>query len=65
MATITRRVTGSLEATQAVTGHKDQKLVQHYASLPALAQVNAVEQVEKHFENLKLIAGRANKCEQN
>lgn len=47
MATITRHVTGSLEATQAVTGHKDQKLVQHYASMPSMAQQDAVNMVEK------------------
>lgn len=46
MATITRRVTGSLDATQAVTGHKDQRLVQHYASLPCNAQIEAVKSVE-------------------
>lgn len=31
MATLTRIHCGSLEVVQAVTGHKDQKLVQHYA----------------------------------
>lgn len=52
MATITRKVTGSLQATQAVTGHKDQRLVEHYASLPSNAQIEAVQQVESY---LKLI----------
>lgn len=52
MATLTRRVTGSLEATQAVTGHKDQKLVQHYASLPATTQIEAVRSVEKYIQEL-------------
>ncbi|MBF0361986.1 MAG: site-specific integrase [Oligoflexia bacterium] len=47
MATLTRRVTGSLDATQAVTGHRDQKLVQHYADLPSETQANAVVSVEQ------------------
>jgi hypothetical protein len=64
MATLTRKVTGSLEATQAVTGHKDQKLVQHYATLPETAQKNAVISVEKHIINLQREALRANNCEQ-
>ena len=64
MATLTRKVTGSLEATQAVTGHKDQKLVQHYATLPENAQKNAVMSVEKHIINLQREALRANNCEQ-
>lgn len=46
MATITRRVTGSLESTQAITGHKDQKLVQHYADLPSHIQIDAQIAVE-------------------
>lgn len=53
MATITRTVTGSLEATQAVTGHKDQRMVEHYATLPAQVQVNAVIQVEKYMSDLE------------
>ena len=52
MATITRMVTGSLEATQAVTGHKDQKLVQHYASLPTTVQTTALKNVESYMNQL-------------
>jgi len=52
MATITRRVTGSLDSTQAVTGHKDQKLVQHYADLPSNTQVEAVSQVEEFMNKI-------------
>lgn len=33
MATLARKATGSLELTQAMTGHKDQKMVQHYARM--------------------------------
>jgi len=54
MATITRRVTKSLEATQAVTGHKDQRLVQHYASLPSEAQKTAVCEVEAFMKGIRL-----------
>ncbi|RLA63491.1 MAG: hypothetical protein DRQ88_08335 [Epsilonproteobacteria bacterium] len=53
MATITRKVTKSLEATQAVTGHKDQRLVQHYATLPEEAQKQAVNDVEKFMNSGK------------
>ncbi len=49
MATITRMVTGSLDATQAVTGHRDQKLVQHYATLPTTAQTTAAQNVENTY----------------
>lgn len=61
MATITRLVTGSLDATQAITGHKDQKLVQHYASMPDQAQKDAVKSVDEHFKSQV----RASKCEQS
>ena len=50
MATITRHVTGSLESVQAVTGHKDQRLVQHYAALSTNVQKNALEQVENFLK---------------
>ncbi len=52
MATITREVTGSLEATQAVTGHKDQRMAQHYASLSSSVQKKAVEDVEVFLKKL-------------
>ena len=50
MATITRRVTGSLEATQAVTGHKDQRMAQHYAQICPSVQREAVGLVEKFIQ---------------
>jgi integrase len=34
MAFITRMVTGSIDSTQAVTGHKDIRMVQHYSGGP-------------------------------
>ena len=33
MGTITRMVTGSMDSAQAVTGHKDIKMAQHYSSM--------------------------------
>ena len=58
MASITRYVTGSLESVQAVTGHKDQRLVQHYAALSTEVQRNALEQVEE------FLIKKENSCEQ-
>jgi len=60
MATITRRVTGSLDCTQAITGHKDQKLVQHYADLPSNVQVEAQTAVESFL----IEKGKDTSCEQ-
>lgn len=54
MGTITRMVTGNLDAAQAVTGHKDIRMVQHYANLPSTANKDAVNQVEDYLEKLKL-----------
>jgi hypothetical protein len=46
VATMTRKHCGSLEIVQAVTGHKDQKLVQHYAQFaPSNHQKLAVEKL--------------------
>lgn len=50
MATITRHVTGSLESVQSVTGHKDQRLVQHYAALNTDIQKDALIQVENFLQ---------------
>lgn len=49
MATLTRQVTGSLNSTQAVTGHKDFKLVQHYAALDNGENKKAIMAVESHL----------------
>jgi integrase len=54
MASITRRVTGSLDSTQAVTGHKDRKMVEHYSGSPDNMQKQAVLDVEKYL-NAKVI----------
>ena len=53
MGTITRMVTGNLDAAQAVTGHKDIRMVQHYANLPSEANKKAVNQVGDFLKSLK------------
>ena len=53
MGTITRRVTGSLDATQAGTGHKDIRMAQHYASLPSEANKLAVTEVQRFMFDLE------------
>jgi len=52
MGTITGKVTGSLDAAQAVTGHKDIKMAQHYASIPTEANKMAVNEVEKFMSQI-------------
>ena len=52
MGTITRKVTGSLDAAQAVTGHKDINMVQHYAAMPSEANRKAVNDVERFMATL-------------
>jgi integrase len=49
MATLTRFVTGSLDSAQAVTGHKDSRLVQHYAHLDRSENKRAIVAVENYL----------------
>lgn len=49
MATLTRKVTGSLTSAQAITGHKDLKLAQHYAGVPEDENMKAIVAVEKYL----------------
>ena len=61
MATLTRKHCGSLEIVQAVTGHKDQRLVQHYAQFaPDENQRKAVEVIDEklNFKRLYVKEGR-------
>ena len=60
MATLTRQVTGSLNSTQAVTGHKDFKLVQHYAGLGNEENKKAIMAVENHLIENSFFDLRAN-----
>ncbi|HOW16535.1 MAG TPA: hypothetical protein PK443_02360, partial [bacterium] len=59
MASITRNVTGSADSTQAVTGHKDIRMVEHYAGAPDNRQKQAVLDVEK-FLNTNVIPFKKN-----
>lgn len=54
MASITRKVTGSADSTQAVTGHKDIRMVEHYSGSPDSKQKQAVRDVEAYL-NEKII----------
>jgi len=56
MGTITRMVTGSMDSAQAVTGHKDIKMAQHYSSMPTDMNKNAVNDVNQFMRNLELSA---------
>lgn len=49
MATLVRSVTGSLDSVQALTGHKDNKLVQHYAGLQIDESKKAIIAVGKYM----------------
>ena len=42
-----------MDAAQSVTGHKDIKMIQHYASLPSEANMKAVQQVGKFMMELE------------
>lgn len=54
MASITRNLTGSIDYTQAVTGHKDIRYVQHYAGTPDSKQEIAVTEVENFMKKIKI-----------
>ncbi len=60
MATITRQVTKSLELTQSITGHRDQKLVQHYAYMDSDNNKLAQNKVENFLLDLQC----SQQCEQ-
>jgi integrase len=62
MATESRRVMGSLDAAQAITGHQSIKMIEHYAKLPTRLQEDTVKKVGEDLErnwlkleNLKII----------
>ena len=45
IASESRRIMGSLDAAQAITGHHSTKMVEHYAKLPTLLQGETVSKV--------------------
>ena len=57
MATLTRSLTRSLDATMAMTGHKDIKLADHYSEIGREVQKETSVIVEKH---LKKVSGMDN-----
>lgn len=52
MANATRRVMGTADAVQAVTGHKDAKMVNIYSDMPEELQIKSVEAVENKIKKL-------------
>jgi len=57
MATLTRYLTRSLDATMAMTGHKDIKLADHYSEIGKEVQRETSLVVEEH---LKKVVGLEN-----
>ena len=52
MATLTRKLTRSLDATMAMTGHKDIKLADHYSEIGEEVQRETYLTVERHLKQL-------------
>ena len=52
MATLTRHLTRSLDATMAMTGHKDIKLADHYSEIGKEVQRETSLKVEEHLKEL-------------
>ena len=50
IASITRKVTGNLDSTQAVTGRKDRRMVEHYAGSPDSKQKTSCIRCGKVFK---------------
>lgn len=50
MATESRRVMGTLDAAQSVTGHHSIKMIEHYAKLPTRLQEDTVRKVGEELE---------------
>lgn len=53
-ATLARLVCGSLDAIQAVTGHKSLKMVQLYGGLDSSLQGESIAKVEEHLKQKAL-----------
>ncbi len=56
MATLARRVGGGLDATMAMTGHKDRDLADHYSEVEDDLQKETSLKVVEHLKELGLIA---------
>ena len=53
MATESRRVMGTLDAAQSVTGHHSVKMAEHYAKIPTKLQEETVNKVGDSFERCR------------
>jgi hypothetical protein len=49
MATLVRKLTNSLDAVQAMTGHQDRDLADHYSQIDDSVQKDTAEMVEVHL----------------
>ena len=52
MATLARRLTRSLDATMAATGHKDIKLADHYSEIGQEVQKETTLRIESHLKGI-------------
>ena len=52
MATLARKLTRSLDATMAMTGHKDIKLADHYSEIGQDVQKETSLQIEQHLKQI-------------
>ena len=52
MATLARRLTRSLDATMAMTGHKDIKLADHYSEIGQEVQKETSLKIEGHLKQI-------------
>jgi hypothetical protein len=52
MATLARSLTRSLDATMAMTGHKDIKLADHYSEIGREVQKETSMMIEEHLKQV-------------
>ena len=52
MATLARKLTRSLDATMAMTGHKDMKMADHYSEIGQEVQKETTLKIEAHLKRL-------------
>ena len=52
MATLARKLTRSLDATMAMTGHKDMKMADHYSEIGQEVQKETTLKIETHLKQL-------------
>ena len=52
MATLTRQLTRSLDASMAMTGHRDVKMADHYSEIGREVQRETAQKIEGHLKDL-------------